>query len=667
MAAERINELPVENNPNPSDNVPIDGATTRHTTVQKFVLAGRPTASQAEAEAGTDPLKAMTPLTTKQSIAAEVGSTIASATQGELAQSALQPSSIGATVQGFSERLDSLSGALGTTGQVPSLQPDGTLAFGNAGAGDMVTAQYDPESIGADAFDTANQVDFTTSVVSTKHIPSPVMAFRTSGYNTPGDGGACLYNRVDDEPTHAGKVQSADGSWWEIAETSPTPAMFGARAYDATFDSAAAIQSAYGVAGKVRLDKFYYVGAAGVSLTGPGSVFGDDEKTCGLKPITGITNTSESGLLNLLDSGILVERVGLNGDNRFRFGVMDIGGANEVRLCEIGNLFSTTASAVGIECQSLYGSTYHSNKIHDIESVGDTITGNNNGAARGIVAGSTEEAIEPCRIYNNEIWNITGEEGDGIQIIYFDGTNFLSSQRAVIDSNIIRQCSKRAIKIQAHDVSATNNKVDLSSGGGADQFCGIDSLNSDDVQISGNEVTVTGTMRGINVTAGSGYVTQNPVVRGNRIRTNSAAQANAIFMNAFERASVSDNDIDYGNITLAGGTSVSAKGNVGRETLANGTVGFIQVSSTVGIADVDGNTVESGVVYSVVSVQGPKHMINGNKRLNDGRCVYVVGAGATGNILVGNSTASTTFTAIAYSGTTSAAQRADVNNFNQVA
>lgn len=45
------------------------------TTVEKIVKAGRPVASQAEAEAGTDNTKAMTPLTTKQAITA-LGATL---------------------------------------------------------------------------------------------------------------------------------------------------------------------------------------------------------------------------------------------------------------------------------------------------------------------------------------------------------------------------------------------------------------------------------------------------------------------------------------------------------------------------------------------------------------------------------------------------------------
>lgn len=68
MADIRISSLPSEPTPSSSDVLPIDGATTRKTTIQAAVEAGRPAASQAEAEAGTDPTKVMTPLATKQAV-----------------------------------------------------------------------------------------------------------------------------------------------------------------------------------------------------------------------------------------------------------------------------------------------------------------------------------------------------------------------------------------------------------------------------------------------------------------------------------------------------------------------------------------------------------------------------------------------------------------------
>lgn len=72
MANIRIKDLPSDSAPNQNDVIPIDLAGTRGATVKDVVESGRPTASKSEAEAGVDPQKAMTPLTTKQAIDAQV-------------------------------------------------------------------------------------------------------------------------------------------------------------------------------------------------------------------------------------------------------------------------------------------------------------------------------------------------------------------------------------------------------------------------------------------------------------------------------------------------------------------------------------------------------------------------------------------------------------------
>lgn len=52
-------------------------------------------------------------------------------------------------------------------------------------------------------------------------------AIRLDGYASAGDGGGALYKPVAAEPTHAGKLQTSDGQWWELAEAVLTPQMFG--------------------------------------------------------------------------------------------------------------------------------------------------------------------------------------------------------------------------------------------------------------------------------------------------------------------------------------------------------------------------------------------------------------------------------------------------------
>jgi len=120
LADIRINQLPTAASPVATLNVAVDGAATEKVTIQTLVDTGRPLASQAEAEAGTNPSKAMTPLTTKQAITAQVSTAgisgdyndlgnlptlgtaaaqdataFATAAQGATADSAVQPGDLG--------------------------------------------------------------------------------------------------------------------------------------------------------------------------------------------------------------------------------------------------------------------------------------------------------------------------------------------------------------------------------------------------------------------------------------------------------------------------------------------------------------------------------------------------------------------------------------------
>lgn len=163
MADIRIKDLPLATGgtaPIGSDAVAIDGSSTRKTTITALGDVAVPVASQAEAEAGINAVKRMTPLTVKQSIASEVGDTLASAAQGALADSAIQPSSTRLLPSG------------GTTGQalLKSSNTDYATAWGSVG--DMTKSTYDPTNVNGDAFSLSNH---------TGQLPASALATAAEG------------------------------------------------------------------------------------------------------------------------------------------------------------------------------------------------------------------------------------------------------------------------------------------------------------------------------------------------------------------------------------------------------------------------------------------------------------------------------------------------------
>lgn len=68
----------------------------------------------------------------------------------------------------------------------------------------------------------------SVQAVRETEIPSSTNTILVAGFYVPGDGGGALYVRASSEPAHAGKVESADGAWWELAEQQFYVEMFGA-------------------------------------------------------------------------------------------------------------------------------------------------------------------------------------------------------------------------------------------------------------------------------------------------------------------------------------------------------------------------------------------------------------------------------------------------------
>lgn len=105
---------------------------------------------------------------------------------------------------------------------------------------------------------------FDTNLAVSMAVISPLVnVIRTGGYSIVGDGGAALYKRVSSEPTHAGKIRSSDGAWWEMSGTTVLPQQFGSNVGIIGVDATGALQSA--------LD--YLERRGGGTLTGPSGTY----------------------------------------------------------------------------------------------------------------------------------------------------------------------------------------------------------------------------------------------------------------------------------------------------------------------------------------------------------------------------------------------------------
>lgn len=239
MANIRIKDLPADGTPKQTDLIPIDLGSTRHATVKAVVESGRPNASKAEAEAGVEPQKAMTPLTTKQAIDAQVGATYVPKTVKVNAGSGMTGGgelsgdiTVGLTVENV-DRLTKVDGIeVGATknetdahllarANHTGVQAISTVS-GLQGALDgklpVDGVAEDSDKLGGEtAQEWADKINVggiydTKAAAEAANIPSSVNAIRLNGGNALGDGLGGLYSTVNNGSTDS--FMSADSRTW---------------------------------------------------------------------------------------------------------------------------------------------------------------------------------------------------------------------------------------------------------------------------------------------------------------------------------------------------------------------------------------------------------------------------------------------------------------------
>lgn len=104
-----------------------------------------------------------------------------------------------------------------------------------ANASEALAQIFGPPPLEPAASAEAAQSTFPT--VAAASLGTPVGdTLRVNAFAKEGDGGGALYRRVETEPDHPGKFQSANGLWWELSEPAVRPEMFGARSDDGQDD-----------------------------------------------------------------------------------------------------------------------------------------------------------------------------------------------------------------------------------------------------------------------------------------------------------------------------------------------------------------------------------------------------------------------------------------------
>lgn len=157
------------------------------------------------------------------------------------------------------------------------------------------------EMSGRNGFDQDDARNFETVTEAAASDPVSAPAFmRTAGYAAAGDGGGALYKYVASEPSHDGKIEDADGNWFELAEREVSVLMFGAAADG---DGVGAGTNLY-TALQAAIDMKYAAGGGVVSIP---------EIDTGIYKLGGAI-TMKSGVEVRVAKGVKIDCTGLTGN-----------------------------------------------------------------------------------------------------------------------------------------------------------------------------------------------------------------------------------------------------------------------------------------------------------------------------------------------------------------
>ncbi|MFK0039334.1 NosD domain-containing protein [Paenarthrobacter sp. NPDC090517] len=325
---------------------------------------------------------------------------------------------------------------------------------------------------------------------------------------------------------------------------------------DGITDDTAALQ-AWLDAGGVRLADGTYRITKGLILTGNNRSLQSLNATImadGID-ITALTITGDDAKISLHIDGL----------NRAAYGLKITGSGALIENGRYENFRSETQSARGIDASTSGGIVVRNNWVRNVVSVGDNIGGNGSGAARGIGLNSKEAARTTSFIVGNRVENVTGEEGDAIHILFFDGASrpFAGGQVTISD-NDVRNVSRRFIKVQASYVDVQRNKLHADLGRDpTNPSAAIDVIQSEHVKVLDNSI--------------------NPRVIGNGIAVNGSAMA------PLRGIEVRGNVLQE-SVTLAG-VGIYLKWTVApvvRDNTVTGASAAVQLRSSPN-ADVEGN------------------------------------------------------------------------------
>ena len=327
----------------------------------------------------------------------------------------------------------------------------------------------------------------------------------------------------------------------------------------------------------------------------------------------------------------------IDGKNLAYGGIDVYGDECLIKGCNIRNIYGVRYGSFGIRVTTRNGVTISENIINNVTATSNSTLGDNVGSARGILLTNTAAALKGSLITNNRVSYITGEEGDAVQILFYDGVTFpFLDAKTTIVSNTIIGFNRRGLKIQASNVNIVGNQIDslLNTDLTPNAVACVNAFTLDGILLSGNSINSNGGFVGVQITGTATNLTRNVSIKDNKIKI--ATDKNAIYMDYLDTPSIVNNTID-------GGISSIGFGNCRNAVIVNNTlIGGTDNTSQTAINCLASNTsplIRGNILFGqrvyLLQLHAPNSIVENNHSRGDAGNIRVYST-ATNGYLVGN-------------------------------
>lgn len=347
------------------------------------------------------------------------------------------------------------------------------------------------------------------------------------------------------------------------------------------------------------------------------------------------TGSNNSIVLTLSGDNVTVQNVEVNGNNIARGGIYFTGQNPKLLGSHLHRFRTANSLAYGVMLENqVQGYLVRDNTFENIHSVGNATLGDSNGSSRAVYVSTanstlTGETVGRGIIKGNTMRNITGEEGDSIQVIVMP--DYGSAKVDIVDNNIVG-FSRRGIKLQAGDCVVKNNTLytNAIANSYANPSTGIDSQYAANNVIADNEIELIGFTGGITCVGGESSSNRKStvVIKGNTLR------GGTITCRYIDQGVIQDNVVffvgTYGLYATAS-PAVAVKGNTLHAVGSMADRSAIFINQGCERAAVVSNLLMSGEVAYIVNMNS----INGIVKHNDSLSLNSAEFNANGSASVG--------------------------------